>query len=306
MKIMFMGTPDFAVSSLKAISDIHDVVCVVTKPDMPFGRGHKSMPPPIKVWALEKGLDVCQPESLKNGEFQETLEKYGPDIIVVVAYGKILPRYVLEFPKYGCINVHASLLPQYRGAAPIQRAIINGDTISGVCTMKMVEELDAGDILDVVETKIYPNETSGELFNRLSDLGAQLLLKTLEGNFSGTAQNVDKVTFAPPLTKEEAKINWKDSAENIVNLIRGTNPSPIAHTKTEDGRAFKIYRVVLADDRGVHDKCGQVLGLNKEQGLLVTAGVGTLCIEEFQESGGKRMAPEAYLCGKNPINSFVN
>ena len=221
MRILFMGTPDFAAASLKAMTDAGlDVVGVVSQPDRPKGRGHKLVPTDVKAAALEAGIEnIYQPEKLRNGELQPVLDKLKPELIVVVAYGKILPDYIIDYPKYGCINVHASLLPKYRGAGPIQWAIINGEKVTGVTTMKMDSGLDTGDMLLKAETKIGEYETAEELFDRLAVIGGDLLLKTIDGLEKGsitpTPQNDKEHTYAPMISRETGVIDWSKSAREI-------------------------------------------------------------------------------------------
>ena len=302
---MFMGTPEFAVPSLDAINEHHDIVCVVTKPDKPVGRGHKLTEPPVKTWARShRDIDLLQPQELRDGTFLSSLERYKPDVIVVIAYGKILPKYILNYPKYGCINVHASLLPKYRGAAPIQWAVINGDEKSGVCTMQMDEGMDTGAVIDIVETSIESGETAGELYKRLSCIGAEAIIKTLGGGFISAPQSTEGVTYAPPITKEMARVNWESSASDIYNLIRGMNPAPIAHTNADGDRVFKVFSSEVGKPIDGYE-VGSIIELDKIKGLRVATGDGTLYIKELQEAGGKRMASVEYLRGKK-IAYFCN
>ncbi|MCC8169818.1 MAG: methionyl-tRNA formyltransferase, partial [Oscillospiraceae bacterium] len=242
MRILFMGTPDFASVSLKAMLDAGlNVVGAVSQPDKPKGRGHKLMPTEVKTAAESAGIKVYQPESIRNGELKEVLEELEPELIVVAAYGKILPEYIINYPKYGCINVHASLLPKYRGAAPIQWAIINGESVTGVTTMKMAKGLDTGDMLVKAETEIGEYETAGELFDRLAKLGGDLLVKTIAelGNITPEKQNHEEHTYAPMITREAAGIDWSKTPREISKLICGMNPWPMAHT-TYKGEPLKI------------------------------------------------------------------
>ena len=299
MKILFMGTPDFAVASLRAlVENGFDVCAVVSAPDQMRGRGMKLRKTEVKECAEAYGIPVFQPERLKNGELQPVLEECCPDVIVVVAYGKILPPDVLSYPRFGCINVHGSLLPKYRGAAPIQRAVLNGEAESGVCTMFMDEGLDTGDIILSESTAIDEYETSAELFNRLAVMGGELLVKTLrlieQGTVPRTAQNHAESTYAAMIHKEEAQVNWENSAREIINLVRGSNSWPIAYTYAED-QVLKIYRATFA---GVCDQtAGTVLDITKE-GMRVACGDGNaVLVTELQMQGGKRMTPDAYNCG---------
>ncbi|MFA7636539.1 MAG: methionyl-tRNA formyltransferase [Monoglobales bacterium] len=302
MRIMFMGTPDFALESLKKLCEKgFDVTCVVTRSDKQQGRNMKLMPPPVKEFALEKGLNVYQPESLKDGELNEVLEKENPDLIIVVAYGKILPKYVLDYPKYGCVNLHGSILPKLRGSAPIQWSVINGDEYAGATTMFMNEGLDTGDIIDVYKTKISENETAGELYDRIAKEGAMLLTQTVEKIFNGTAtrtkQNDGEATYAPMLTKEMGKICFDRPAEEIYNLIRGLNPWPVAYIPTNKG-ILKVYTSKVIDKDSV-GKAGEIL--KKEKSLIVQTAKGKIELKEVQLQGKKRMTAEEFLRGAENI-----
>ena len=250
MKILFMGTPDFAVPCLDIlVSNGFDVCGAVTQPDKPKGRGHKLTPPPVKEYAISKNIPVYQPQTLKDGEFEKVLDELKPQLIAVVAYGKILPEYILDFPEYGCVNVHGSVLPKYRGAAPIQWAIINGDKTTGVTTQYMKMGVDTGDIIFTDETEILPDETYGELYTRLSQSGAELLLKTVNAIKDGTAprteQDESEATHAPMLTKETGHIDWTKSADEVLSLIRGTNPWPMSYAMYGD-EMMKVFGVKRA------------------------------------------------------------
>lgn len=298
MKILFMGTPDFAVPSLQMLIDSsHELVGVVTQPDKPQGRKQVLTPPPVKTLAQQHGIAVYQPVSLKNEALLPLLQETQPDLIIVVAYGKILPKYILEFPALGCVNVHGSLLPRWRGAAPIQWSVIAGDPFAGVATMKMAEGLDTGDILLMERTEIGARETAGELFDRLSELGANLLRDTLvrleTGDIEGTPQEEAQATYASMLNKEMAVIDWTKSAHEIDCLIRGLNPWPIALT-TLDGARMKLFAGVPEEVSGTP---GTVLEADAKKGLLVACGSGALRIMELQMVGGKRMAAKDYLRG---------
>ena len=298
MKILFMGTPDFASESLRAlIKSENEIVGVVSQPDRPKGRGHKLVPTDVKVTAQEAGLTVYQPESLKNEAFLPTLEELNPDIIVVAAYGRILPEYILNYPRYGCINVHASLLPKYRGAAPIQRAVLNGDDETGVCIMKMEKGLDTGDIIAVKSTAIGEYETSGELFDRLAKIGGDLLVRTIKdietGNAVYTKQDDEKSTYAEKITKETACIDWEKSSTEISKQICAMNPFPGAYT-TYMGDTLKIYEAEKTEGEG---KPGQILGIEKKKGLKVACKNGAIFIKTVQFAGLKRMNIEDYARG---------
>ncbi len=298
MKILFMGTPDFAVPCLEIlIKGGHDVCGAVTQPDKPKGRGHKLVPPPVKAFAQENNIPVYQPESLKENALLPILEELSPELIVVVAYGKILPEYILNFPRYGCINVHASLLPRYRGAAPIQWCVINGETETGVTTMYMEKGLDTGDMIHKSVTKIDENETYGELHDRLSVMGAELLTKTVAAIESGTApretQNDELSNYAPMISRETGCIDWNKSAKEIVNQIRGCNPYPMAYTMYND-EVLKIISATVAGERS--GECGAIRIADKK--LEVTCGDGRcIIVDEIQFKGGKRMTVASYLNG---------
>lgn len=293
MKVMFMGTPDIAVPCLEALTENHDVVCAVTQPDRPKNRGHKLAMPPVKEFALSRGIDVLQPASFKDMSFAGELEKYSPDVIVVIAYGRILPEYILNFPKFGCINVHASLLPKYRGAAPIQWAVANGETVTGVTTMLMEKGLDTGDMLLKREVEITPEMTGGELYTKLSEICPAVLLDTLDSleNIVPEKQDDSKSSYAPMINKAAVTIDWNKSAEEIVNLIRAMNPSPAARTFL-NGKLLKVFSALKGEISG--DK-GTVLSL--EKGITVGCRDGSVVITEVQPEGKKRMSSEAYLMG---------
>lgn len=299
MKILYMGTPDFAVLPLKKlIEDGHEIVGVITREDKPKGRGMKVLMTPVKAVASELGIPVYQPASLKDGALSSLLEELSPEIIVVVAYGKILPKYILDYPEFGCINLHGSLLPKYRGSAPIQHAVLNGDKVSGVTTMLMNEGMDTGDILLKAEVELLPEETSESLFDRLSVAGADLLLKTVNeiSAIEPIAQVESEATYAPPIKKENAKIDWNRNAAEIINLIRGSYSWPIAYTDSVIGR-IKIYDAVEGTGKGT---AGEVLSLTDE-GLEVAASDNSIVIRLFQVESGKRMKPVEYFRGHPSI-----
>lgn len=299
MKILFMGTPDFAVPCLDILIKSEYEVCgVVTQPDKPQGRGHKLTPPPVKRLAMENGIEVFQPESLKDFAFKPELERLNPDMIVVVAYGKILPEYILNFPKYGCINMHASLLPKYRGAGPIQWSVINGEEKTGITSMLMEKGLDTGDMLLKVETEIGEYETASELHDRLMIMGAELLMKTIEGIKTGEIipekQNDDDSCYAPMISKETAKIDWSRSAKVVSKLIAGMNSWPVAHTLYK-GEVLKIYRATVKG--AAKGKTGQILAAN-ESGIEILCGDGvSILATEVQFAGSKAMQVRDYLNG---------
>jgi methionyl-tRNA formyltransferase len=298
MRIVFMGTPEFAVPSLKALIESEDeVVAVVTQPDKPKGRGLEVTSPPTKVLAEKHGIPVFQPQKIKTEEFFNELKKFSPDLICVAAYGKILPKNILELPPYGCINVHASLLPKYRGAAPINWAIIRGEKVTGITTMKMDEGMDTGDMLLKREIPIDDEDTGETLSEKLSHVGALLLIETIrllkEGKLTPIPQDHSQATYAPMLKKEDGNIEWKKPAEDIRNLIRGTLPWPGAYT-TLDGKLLKIYKARVSEGSG---KPGEVI--KSEFGILrVATGKGALDILELQIEGGKRLKTEEFLRGR--------
>lgn len=296
MRIIFMGTPDFAVPSLQALIDRGDEICgVFTQPDKPKGRGHKLQAPPVKELAIQHGLPVFQPSTLRDEGVQKVISETAPEAIVVVAYGKLLPTEVLAVPKLGCINVHGSLLPKYRGAAPIQWAVINGEKVTGVTTMYMAEGMDTGDILLKAETEIGPEETSGELFDRLKLMGAQLLTETLyrleQGDLSGVPQDNAQATMAPMLKKEMSVIDWSRPAQQIHDQIRGLNPWPTA-AAVLDGKRVKLLASQVMDGKGMP---GTVHSIDGE--LIAACGQGMLKITELQAETGKRMSGSSYLLG---------
>jgi methionyl-tRNA formyltransferase len=302
MRIVFMGTPAFAVPCLKSLVDAgHDVCAVFTQPDKPKGRGYTLTPPPIKVLAAENHIEVFQPVTLRTEQATQCIKDLNPDVIVVVAYGKLLPKAILDIPPYGCINVHASLLPKYRGAAPIQWSVINGDKTTGVTTMYMAEGLDTGDMLLAEQTEIGSDETSGELHDRLSSIGAQVLVKTLEEIEKGTVKRIvqadSDTDYASMLTKESSRINWGEPAYVIHNLVRGLSPWPVAHTIYHD-KLLKIHKTKVAD--GCIGKVGQAFDENGK--FIISCGKSTAIeLVEVQYEGGKRMSGKDFLLG-HPIN----
>lgn len=306
MRILFMGTPDIAAEALKMlIKEKFDVVGVVTQPDKPRGRKQVLTPPETKTAALEYGIPVFQPEKLKNGELEPVLNELKPDLIAVVAYGKILPEYVLDFPKYGCINMHGSLLPKYRGAAPIQWAVINGEKTTGVTTMKMDKGLDTGDMLISRSIDIDRYETSGELFERIAALGAETLAETINNidKISPVHQNDAEATYAPIIKKEMAEINWSMPSDKISKLICGMNPWPVAYTHY-NGETLKIFRAEFSDEK-TEGADGEIICADKNKGLKVKCGKGCIFIHELQFSGSKRMMIGDYLRGHSFENGAV-
>ena len=299
MKIVFMGTPDFSVNALeKIVKAGHDVVGVITQPDKPKGRGGKMQYTPVKEKALELGLDVYQPQRVKETEFIEKLKEMNPDAIVVIAFGQILPKAILDMPKYGCINVHASLLPKYRGAAPIQWSVIDGEKETGVTTMYMNEGLDTGDIIDKVVVPIDKKETGGSLFDKLAIEGGKLILKTLIELENGTAvrtpQDDSKSNYAGMINKQLGKIDFNKSANEIERLIRGLNPWPSAYTKM-DGKTLKIWDADV-DDSENDSAPGTITEVGKDF-IRVATGKGSLKILELQLEGKKRMKTRDFLNG---------
>lgn len=299
MKILFMGTPDIAAKCLKTlINSGMTVVGAVSQPDKPKGRGHKLMPTDVKVVASEANIPVFQPEKIKSGELMPVLEELKPDIIAVVAYGKILPKYVLDFPKYGCVNLHASLLPKLRGAAPIQWAVINGDKETGVTTMLMDEGLDTGDMLLQKKMEIGEYETSEELFERMAEVGGELLVKTIENieTITPLKQPETGETYAPMITKEMAHIDWSKPTNEISKLICGMNSHPMAYSFYKDGQVK-----IISAEKG--EKCegenGEIVRNVKGKGLQVKTPDGSIYIKELQFAGSKRMLAEDYLRGHN-------
>lgn len=314
LRILFMGTPDFARESLEAVYNAnYEILGVVTNPDKPKGRGMKMVASPVKEFALEKGLTVYQPEKVrKNEEFIEKIKSLNSDVICVVAYGKILPKEILEIPKYGCINVHGSLLPKYRGAAPIQWAVLNGDKETGVTTMYMDVGMDTGDMILKEKVEIGEDETTGELWDRLSKIGGKLLVETLKQIEDGTApreKQGEDFTMAPMLNKEMSKINWgEQTAQNIKNLVRGLNPIMGAYTFLDE-KKIKFWKVDIAkQDEIIADNIeilrnGTVILSNPKEGLFIKTKDGILKVLEIQGENAKRMSIGDFLRG-NSIEEF--
>lgn len=303
MRIVFMGTPDFAVPSLKAlIQDGHEIAGVYTQPDKPKNRGMKLTPPPVKVVAQEHNLPVFQPKTLRDEEVQRELQGLAPELIVVAAYGKLLPKAVLELPALGCINVHSSLLPKYRGAAPINWAILNGEPETGVTIMHMAEALDAGDIILQAVTPIDLNESVEQLHDRLAVMGAELLSKAVTALAEGTApripQDESQYTYAPMLSRELSPIDWSRSALEIHNQIRGLVPWPATIMELK-GTKFKVFASLLTGEKE-NQPAGTALGADKKGIRMVCGDGGVLCITEVQAPGKKRMKAVDYLRG-HPI-----
>ncbi len=301
-----MGTPDFAVPCLQSLIDAgHDVCAVFTQPDKPKGRGYTLTPPPIKELALRHQIEVFQPKTLRTAEAAETIRRLNPDAVVVVAYGKILPREILDIPRLGCINVHASLLPKYRGAAPIQWAVINGEKVTGVTTQYMAEGIDTGDILLTEKTEIGADETAGELHDRLSVLGSRLIVRTLEAVESGTAKRIpqteEDACYASMLTKELSRIDWSKPANTIHDLVRGLSPWPVASTVYRS-KVLKIYQAKITE--GISGDAGQVFV--KEGNFVVCCGSGTAVeLVQVQYEGGKRMSGKDFLRGHPADDAMI-
>lgn len=323
MKIIFMGTPDFAKESLQAIYEAnHEILAVVTNPDRPKGRGMKMVASPVKEFAISKQLPVYQPEKVRNNnEFIEKMKNLKPDVIVVVAYGKILPKEILEIPPLGCINVHASLLPKYRGAAPIQWAVLNGDKTTGVTTMYMDEGMDTGDMILTEKVDIGEDETTGELWDRLAKIGAKLLVETLSEIENGTATRTkqgEDFSMAPMLNKDMAKIDWENqTAQEIKNLVRGLNPIMGAYTFLDD-KKIKFWKVDVVNEKEVYTenentlaneerqesiKNGTVILSDGKKGIFIKTKKGILKVIEIQGENAKRMMIQDYLRG-NPVRNF--
>ena len=303
MRIVFMGTPDFAAASLKKLIDEkYDIAAVFTQPDKPRDRGMKLSYSPVKELALENNIPVYQPTKLRDGTATELIKSLRPDILVVVAYGRILPDDMLEVPKYGAINVHASLLPKYRGAAPIQWAVLNGDKITGVTTMYLASEMDTGDIIYTSETEIGEFETSGELFDRLMVMGAELLDRTLRDIEAGTAprtqQDHSKASYVKMLDKSLSPIEWAKTPREIIKQIYGLQPWPVA-TAELDGKVFKNYSAEYTQNKTVKAP-GSVVSAGKKGIEIACLGGETLLITELQAAGKKRMKASDYLLG-HPI-----
>ncbi|WP_455217572.1 methionyl-tRNA formyltransferase [Kaarinaea lacus] len=297
LKILFAGTPEFAAITLRALLDTeHEVVAVYTQPDRPAGRGRKLTASPVKTLAQEQGIPVQQPVSLKDPVAQQELAAYQADLMVVVAYGLILPKAVLETPRLGCINIHASLLPRWRGAAPIQRAILAGDTQTGITIMQMDAGLDTGDMLHIVISPIEPGETAAMLHDKLAVLGAQALLDTLPGLAEGTIhprpQDDSQATYAEKLQKEEAELDWQESAESLARKVWGLNSWPVAFTRFE-GKNLRIWQATPLASKG-EGQPGEVIAESHE-GIDVKTGNGVLRIQQLQLPGGKPLTAEQFL-----------
>ncbi len=298
-----MGTPDFAVPSLVGlINSKHHVMAVVTQPDKPKGRGKKIQYPPVKEVAIEHNIKVYQPEKVKNPNFIQAIKSLNPDIMIVIAYGKILPKEILTIPKKGCINVHASLLPAYRGAAPINWAIIKGEKKTGITTMYMDEGLDTGDMILKREIEILENVTVGELHDQLSKLGKEVLLDTLklieEDQVPRTPQDHFQHSYAPMLDKKLGEIDWNQSAKDIVNLIRGVNPWPGAYTFFHNEK-MKIWKAKIYEGKEIQCKPGTFVNYIPNVGLIIKTGNGWIAVEQIQMPNNKKMDVDSYINGHN-------
>ena len=297
MRVVFMGTPDIAATCLKKVlGDGFDVVGVWTQPDRPKGRGMKLVQSPVKELALANNIPVFQPENFRADEDVQALRDLNPDVVAVVAYGRILPQRVLDIPTKGCVNIHASILPEYRGSAPYQWAVLDGKKETGVTAQHMVREMDAGDIIDVAKTPIGENETAGELLDRLAVLGADLLSRTLtafaEGTVTRTPQDPAGISFAPMLDKSMCPIDWCKTAQQVHDQVRGLHPWPIA-TMELKGKKFKVHATRIVEGSG---QPGEILGLTKT-GLRIACGEGAVEVISLQAEGGKRMAAPDYFRG---------
>ncbi len=298
LRVLFMGTPDFALESCRAVFEQCNLVGVVTQPDRPKGRGGKMAAPPVKEFALERNLPCWQPTVLKDGTFLPVLEETKPDLIVVAAYGRILPEYILNYPRYGCINVHGSLLPKYRGAAPIQRAVINGEKETGVTIMKMAKGMDTGDMILKRATPITPEDTAGTVFNRLAKIGAEALMDVIRRLIDGTAvfepQDESLATYAPMIEKAEALVDFNRSAQEVRNLIMGMNPSPGAFVECE-GNRLKFHEATLGTS--CRANAGVVTDISVD-GISVACGDGnSVVIKTIQKQGKNKTDAYSYACG---------
>ena len=308
MKIVYMGTPDFAVNPLHALAEAgYEVAGVITQPDKPKGRGKTMLPTPVKEEAMKHGFPVYQPVKVRDPEFLQVLEKLDPDIIVVAAFGQIIPKSILELPKYGCINIHASLLPKYRGAAPIQQAVIDGEKESGVTIMRMGTGLDTGDMISRIVVPIAKDETGGTLFDKLAEAGAKLLVETLPHIFDGTAvyekQPEESPTpYAGMITKQMGLMDFRKSAEELERLVRGLNPWPSAYTFL-NGKTLKVWKCKVSTEKT--DAVPGTIFLADKEGIHTACGEGVLILTEIQLEGKKRMETEAFLRGYHIENGIV-
>ena len=308
MRIIFMGTPDFSVPTLEAlVASEHEVAAVVTQPDKPKGRGKEIHMSPVKECALKHNIPVYQPVRARDEAFVEEMRTLKPDAMVVIAFGQILPKSLLDLPKYGCVNIHASLLPKYRGAAPIQWAVINGDEETGITTMMMDVEMDTGDMLEKTVVKLNPDETGGSLFDRLSLLGGDLILSTLskleKGEITPQPQDHAQATYVKKISKSMGDIDWTMDAVSIERLVRGLNPWPSAFTRW-NGKMLKIWEAKVLPDLETKAPCGSVISASDE-GLKIQTGNGVLCVTSLQLEGKKRMDTAAFLRGYQVESRFI-
>ena len=296
-----MGTPDFAIPTLRALVESgEEIVGVVTQPDKPKGRGYAMLPTPIKAYALEKGLEVYQPQTLKDQAFEALLKELDPEMIVVVAYGKILPENVLNFPKYGCINVHGSILPEYRGAAPMQRAMIDGKKKTGITTMYMAKGLDTGDMLLVEETDILENDNFEDIHDRLAELGAHTLIETVKMIKNGTAvrtpQDDSRATYAAKIEKSDCLLDFSKSASELHDLIRGLSPIPLSFTHTPDGKLLKVIESRVRNAEGSFGAAGEVIEVGDD--IVVACGKGAIALGRVLPEGKGRMSAADFVRGR--------
>lgn len=302
MRILFMGTPDFALFSLRALVESgEDVIGVVTQPDKPQGRGYVLTPPPVKTYALEQSIPVYQPTTLRDDSFYALLEDLNPDLIVVTAYGKILPARVLEYPRHGCVNVHGSLLPAYRGAAPMQRAIIDGQTVTGITTMMMDVGLDTGDMLLTGEVEITPADNFETIHDKMGECSREVLLRTVnairEGNAVRIPQDNSLATYAAKIEKPDCKLDFSRSAQELHDQIRGLSPVPLSFTNTPDGKLLKVVAAEVAQANGTLGEAGEVISLEGGK-VTVACGIGAISLLSVQPEGKKRMAASDWINGR--------
>jgi len=304
MKVLFMGTPEYAVYSLEKVAAKHEVVGVLTRADKPNRRGNKIEFSPVKKFALEHNIPVFQPETLSDDSLVEELKKLQPDIATVVAYGMLIPRRIIDLPRLSTINVHGSLLPKYRGAAPMQYSVLNGDEVAGVTIMYVSDKLDSGDIILSKSIPLGDDETFGELHDRLAVLGADALCEALDqfvaGTIHATPQNPEEVTYAPSISKEECVIDWSLSASIVHNRIRGLSPIPGAVTKLPDGKLLKLYKAKKMD--GYSGKPGEICAVLKKEGIVVACGEGAVCLISAKPEG-KREMPAVELANGHYISA---
>ena len=305
MKVLFMGTPDLAMECLRAVynKDGVEIVGAVTQPDRQKGRGMKMIAPPVKEFALEHGIPVYQPQTLRDGAFMEVLDELKPDMIIVAAYGKILPHYIIEYPKYGCINAHGSLLPKYRGASPIQRALIDGETVTGITAMFMDDGLDTGDMILKLECKIEENDDFGTLHDKLALLAGEAMCEVIDRTNSGTItrekQSDEGASYAAKIEKEDTVVDFSRPAAEIVNLIRGLSPMPCAMTKTPDGKILKLT-TARAIDEATSAEVGTVVKLSTvgDGEIVISTGKGLLSVSGVIPEGKKRMSSADFIRGR--------